>query len=115
MLARSEPAAAQRRSASRVEPSKRATRLVHSPTMPASAQQQCRLPIQPRRRSKTKPVRTLSCFGSKEDFSPCYRSTDATYADPLGEAVARPRTAAVRRDEDEDAWSNGDVADELPE
>ena len=41
--------------------------------------------------------------------------TETSYADPLGEAVARPRTAAVRRDEDEDAWSNGDVADELPE
>jgi hypothetical protein len=43
-----------------------------------------------------------------------HRSTDAAYSDPIGEAVQRPKTAAIRHDEDEDHWGD-DAADMLPE
>ena len=44
------------------------------------------------------------------------RPVDAAYADPIGEAVQRPKTAAAKHDADEeDQWGDDGITSMLPE
>ena len=47
--------------------------------------------------------------------APSAPAPDTAYSDPIGEAVARPRTAAVNKRELDDDWADEGATDMLPE